>query len=202
MANAVTPSENISIAKVGKLQELLGAALRKSGIPDEPSQTVIETQGKELVDEWVASFRTRVDAVSKTIRRVVRVDRTKTSKQILDATGYVQYTDADVVESMSKGEGEEVEVCFFNLDRFVSDARLDREYELRGLKPCDPYSLAKVNELEPSFANKHPNGTHWKDSKGRWCYVAFHRLSNERSVSVNRHGEGWFEFWWFAGLRK
>ena len=36
--------------------------------------------------------------------------------------------------------------------RQISDADLDAEYEKRGLKPADPYSLVAVNEADPAFA--------------------------------------------------
>jgi hypothetical protein len=102
-----------------------------------------------------------------------------------------------------RGEREkERKSCFFKLNRYVSDADLDKEYELRGLKPADPYSLAAVNEDDPAFADDHPNGTHWKDGDGNWCYAVFRRWFDERDVFVSRDGNGWDDGWWFAGLRK
>jgi hypothetical protein len=151
----------------------------------------------------VATVRKRVEAVSSMIVRHVKVNRNRTPQQVLDATGRKQYTDSKVVKAMPRGEDDETDVHFFKLGRYVSDADLEKEYELRGLKPADPYSLAAVNEADPAFADEYPNGTHWKDTSGNWCYAAFGRWSDdERYVSVYRNDCGWDGDWWFAGLRK
>jgi len=153
--------------------------------------------------ECLAPFRARVEAISNLIVRRVTVNRTCTPQEAIDATGRTQYTDRTIVDAMPRGEGEETEVIFFNLGRYVSDDNLDKEYELCGLIPADPYSLAAVNEADPTFADDHPNATHWKDSSGKWCYAAFDRFDDdERGVFVSRSGDGWHDAWWFAGLRK
>ncbi len=137
------------------------------------------------------------------IRVVVSVNRTRTPQQVLDATGRRQYTDPKVVDSMPSGEGAGAEVVFFQVGRYISNAELEKEYELRGLRPCDPYTLAAINEADPALADTKPNGTHWQDASGNWCYVAFrHWHGVERRVEVDRHGSGWYGHWWFAGLRK
>lgn len=142
-------------------------------------------------------------AVSNLIVRRATVDRSRRPQEVLDATGREQYTDPDVVAAMSGGGTgvEEVEVHFFKLGRNVNDAELDKEYELRGLKPADPYSLAVVNEA-PALGDNHPNATHWKDAGGNWCYAAFDRWVYGRGVDVGRGAGGWDGRWWFAGLRK
>ena len=205
MTQVVSPSATNSITpgQIGKIQELLGAALRKSGLQSEPTQLVIEQQGDALVAEMVATVRKRVEAVSSMIVRHAKANRNRTPQQVLDATGRKQYTDSKVVKAMPKGEGDETDVHFFKLGRYVSDADLEKEYELRGLKPADPYSLAAVNEADPAFADEYPNGTHWKDASGNWCYAAFDQwYDGERLVDVSRLDDDWNDFWWFAGLRK
>ena len=205
MANAVSPSEvasTITAGQIGKAQELLGAALRKSNLPSEPTQLVLESQGGQLADEYVASLRKRVEAIIDLVVRRVKVDRTRDPQEALDATGRKQYTDKSVVKAMPKGDGDEVEVCFFKLGRFVSDKDLEKEYALRALKAADPYSLAQVNADDPAFADEHPNGTHWQDASGDWCFAAFNRWSDEREVLVDRDDSDWVGRWWFAGLRK
>ena len=109
-----------------------------------------------------------------------------------------------------------------NRNGYISDDDLEKEFELRGLKPADPISVAAVNEADPAFADEKPHGTHWKDAKGKWCYAAFHRWDDDgRHVLVNRYdsdwldrwGDGrevnicrsdddWDDYWWFAGVRK
>ena len=206
MTQVVSPSATNSITpgQIGKIQELLGAALRKSGLQSEPTQLVIEQQGDALVAEMVATVRKRVEAVSSMIVRHAKANRNRTPQQVLDATGRKQYTDSKVVKAMPKGEGDETDVHFFKLGRYVSDADLEKEYELRGLKPADPYSLAAVNEADPAFADEYPNGTHWKDASGNWCYAAFNQWNDdERRVNVDRGDDSdWLVSWWFAGLRK
>jgi hypothetical protein len=156
------------------------------------------------------------ETMSSLIVRRVKVNRQRTPQQALDATGRQQYTDhrpphpdrwqyivdREVVKLMPRGEGEEVEICFFNLARYISDEDLAREYELRGLAP-DPYAQAAVNEADPAFADEHRNGTHWKGRDGTWYYVAFARWRGKRGVRCNRRDIlGWGEFWWFGGVRK
>ncbi len=139
----MTPS-GITAGQIGKIQELLGAGLRKSWLLSEPVKQVIETQGEVLVFELVAVVRKRVEAVSSLIIRRVKVDLTRTPEQMLKATGCHQYTDADVVEAMPKGEGGEGDVFFFkprpeayDQNGWISDDNLEKEFELHGLKPCD-----------------------------------------------------------------
>jgi len=109
---------------------------------------------------------------------------------------------------MPKDNGEEAKVVFFKPDKssynangWISDDNLEKEFALRCLKPSDPYSLAAVNEADPTFADEHPNATHWKDADGKWCYALFRHWSDgERDVDVHRDGNDWDGNWWFAGL--
>lgn len=105
------------------------------------------------------TLATQVDPL---IIRKVKVDRSRTPQEALDATGrWVQYIDHEVADAMPKGDGEEAEVIFFKPDLserngVISDYDLEKEYELRGLKPADPYSVAAVNEADHAFADKMP----------------------------------------------
>ena len=165
-------------------------------------QVVLEDEGDALAQEMFEVFRARVERRANTIVRRVPVNRNRTPQEVLDATEQKQYTTNSVVNLMPKGEGDEAEVHFFKLGRFVSDADLDKEYESRGLKPADAYSLAAVNESDPAFADEHPNGTHWENADDKWCYSAFSRLGDDRRVRVGQDYGGWNDRWWFAGLRK
>ena len=73
MTKVVTPS-SITAGQIGKLQELLGAALRKSAISGEAIQHVIEQQGDALVGAMLAVLRSCVVAQADTIVRRVRVN--------------------------------------------------------------------------------------------------------------------------------
>lgn len=203
MASTMTTSATMTDRQIERAVEIFRAQLRKHAA-ELPSDAVQHVFGQpELGSEWLAVLRTRVEAVSNLVVRTAKVNRTRKAQAALDATSHRQYTDQKVVDAMPNGEGEEAEVVFFNLDRYVSDVDLDKEYELRGLKPADPYSLAAVNEADPAFADQKPNATHWKDFNGKWCYVAFGRWGGGgRFVDVGRGGDGWNGPWWFAGLRK
>jgi hypothetical protein len=156
----------------------------------------------DYVGEQVGVLRRRVEAVSDLIIRSVDVNRNRTPQEAITATGRVQYVNNDVVNSMRHGKGNTKKVVFFKVSRFISDDDLEKEYELRGLVPVDPYSLATVNEEDPAFADTHPNATHWKDSNGKWCFAAFSRWGGGRLVRVHRGGAGWRGDWWFAGASK
>ena len=207
MTQVMTPSEGITTGQIGKFQELLGAALRKSGLPSASVQQVLETQGGELVTNLVATLRTVVEAISKMFSRRVTVDLALSPQAVLDATGHTQYVDANVVAAMPRGQAED-ELFFFKprpevyRNGLISDEALEQEFDFLNLKPASPYSLAKTNQDDPAFADTHPNGTHWKDADGRWCFAAFRRWNGKRNVYVRRDGNDWNDYWWFAGVRK
>ncbi len=176
---------------VAKLRD----ALRKhrSEFAAEAAQTVlgVENLGMELL----APFRARIKAVSSIIIRRVRVDRTRTPQEVIDATGRRQYVDSDVLATMPKGEGEEVDVHFVPTKRFVLVVEVPAFLAQYGLV-LDPRAQAAVNEADPAFANKYPNGTQWGDN----CCLTFDRWVGERSVSCGRDGSGWFDCWFLSGV--
>ena len=188
---------------VGKLRD----ALRKhrSEITSDVAQEVLGVENLGMM--MFAPFRQRVEEVSNLIIRTAEVNRHRSPQEAIEATGRVQYTDRKVVDAMPKTSADEVEVVFFKPDLsqrngHISNDDLEKEFELRGLKPANPYTLAAVNEADPAFADEKPHGTHWKDAKGNWCYATFSRLSGEREVSVYRDLDGWGDYWWLAGVRK
>lgn len=186
-----------------KFYELFVAALRKSNLPNEQTQEVLERQGAILADECVALLRKRVEAISNLILRHAIGNRNHTPEKALKATGRRQYVTDSVVKAMPRGATAEADVYFFKLGRYVSDDDLEKEYALCGLRPTDPYLLAAINEADPAFADDHPNGTHWKDKDGKWCYAAFYRWhGDERGVGVGRYDGDWRDNWFFAGVRK
>jgi hypothetical protein len=188
---------------VNKLRD----AMRKhrSEITSDVAQQVLGVENLGMM--MFTPFRERAEAVSNLIVRTAKVNRSRSQQEAIEATGRAQYTDRRVVDAMPKGEGDEVEVVFFKLDLserngFISDDDLEKEFELRGLKPADPVSVAAVNEADPAFADEKPHGTHWKDAKGNWCCATFFRWRDERRVHVHRNALAWHAYWWFAGVRK
>jgi hypothetical protein len=196
--------ELISAGQIGRASDRFSERCRTnaSSLPRDMVQAVLEDEGDQLAQEMFQTLRARVERRLNMIVRKVTVDRNRTPEEVLKATGRKQYVTDSVVSAMPKGEGDEVEVYFFKLGRFVSDADLDKEYELRGLKPADTYSQAAVNEADPAFGDEHPNATHWKDADGKWCFSTFYGWYDERFVNVGRSGSDWSDDWWFAGLRK
>ena len=208
MTPSVQKNTEMTDGQIDKTADVLRAALRKHREEFNTDAAQQSLGAKGLGPDLLAVFRGYVERFSNLIVRLVRVDRARTPEQAITATGRKQYTDRSVVAAMPKGNGEEAKVVFFKPDKssynangWISDDNLEKEFALRCLKPSDPYSLAAVNEADPTFADEHPNATHWKDADGKWCYAVFFHWSDvERLVRVNRHGIDWSDSWWFAGL--
>lgn len=200
MSKTMSPP-TITDGQIGKICEVIGAALRKSGLPSEEVQDVLENSGKEFADECVKNLCVRIEAICKMIVRHVSPDRTSDPNEMCKATGRNMYLNDEVVENMPRGEGEP-EVVFFNVGEYLTDEKLEEEYAKRGLVPADPYSFLQVNVDDPEFADGHPCGTHWKDEEGNWCFAFCDRWIGGRRVRVHRSDDVWYDRWWFAGLRK
>lgn len=189
----------LTSGQIGKLEEIFGDGLRKANLQSEPAQQVIENQADALVSELVEIVRKRVEAVSSTIIRRVKVDRTRSPEQVLDATGRAKYIDGQIVKSMPRGTGEDTDIHFVPLGRLTSNDDVEKKLNSLDLRLADPESLAKVNEYDPSFADAHPNFTIWKDADGNWCFAAFSRWHDKRDVFVDRRVRDWDGLWWVAG---
>jgi len=62
----VSPSEEtITGGQIVKLTDVIAAKLRKSGLPSDASQQVIELQGAKIAEKVVEDFRTRVEAYQR-----------------------------------------------------------------------------------------------------------------------------------------
>ena len=112
---------------------------------------------------------------------------------------------------MPVAEGNKVEVVFFKPESWeytkpgeMSHNDIEKILDNHGLKFADPISVAAVNEVDPTFGNKYPNGTQWKDSDGKWCVAKFgmHTEDFRDALQVHRGDEGWMACWWFACIRK
>ena len=157
--------------------------------------------GMDGVQRLLAGFSEVVTKVADAIVCTVTVNRDRTPEEAIKATGRRQDINDSIVKSMPRREGDKAEVIFFKPGRYLNDDQLEQEFALRNLVPADPSALMAVNEADPTFADEHPNGTHWKDKDGKWCYFAFLR-GDERSVHVHRYDHGWDDDWFFAGVRK
>lgn len=209
--NPIAPIEieGMSTEQAGRITDRFQTRCRKEGntLPKPIVQIILEDEGDVLAQEMFEVLRKRVERRANIIVRRVKVDRTRTTKEALTATGRKQYVTDEVVITMPKGNGEEVELHFFkpNLSErggYISDDDLKKEFELRNLDPADPISIAAFNEADPVFADEKPHGTHWKNAEGKWRYAAFSRWGGERRVHVDQDGNGWHDYWWFVGVRK
>ncbi len=204
MAKTMTASQKpMTSGQVDNLVAKFRAALTKHRL-DLTAQTAQQVIGVEnLGMELYAVIRIYGERFANLFSRTVTVDHTRSPQAALDATGRTQYIDKKVVNAMPRGEGVEVEVVFFKVGHYISDDNLEKAFDQRGLNPVDPYTLAAVNEADATFADEHPNGTHWKDADGNWCFATFSRWYGERNVGVFRdYGRDWSDSWWFAGVRK
>lgn len=200
MARAVSPSNEKSVTKgqAGKFSDLLVSALVKSALPSEPTQIVLEQQGQEIVTQFVAMVRERVEFQTGLVVRTVKVNRTRSGADAVKATGRTVYANDAVVASMQHGNDDEVEIVFFPIKRTSSNKEVLARYEASGLMPVDPFALCDYNAVDPAFADTHPNATIWDSN----CYAAFGTFDGDRGVYVLRHDNDWYGRWWFAGVRK
>jgi hypothetical protein len=155
-----------------------------------------------MVKTMTPSLRKHVEMVSNFVTRHVRVDRSLTPAQAIEATGRVRgYVDEQVLTDIpTEGRDEDDQVVFeLGYDPTVDE--LDREYEDRGLCP-DPMGTTKLMADDPAFADERSLVVQWRDSKGRACYAIFGRWPGERLVGVNRSDYGWSRSSRFAGVRK
>jgi len=60
--HVVSPSGTITAGQIAKFVDLQTAALRKSSLPSAETQYVLENQGAEIADTFVADVRRRVEA--------------------------------------------------------------------------------------------------------------------------------------------
>jgi len=204
--------DNTTAIAIDKAVENYRALLEKHSREFETDAVQTVLGQSEFADEQFAVFRRHVEVLSNFIVRCVKVIRNRTSQEALDAAGCRQYTDRKVVDAMPKGNGnnqsDDVEVVFFKPEPweytrpgYMSDDDLEKCFDRRGLKSADLLSAAAVSEDDPTFADEHPYGTHWKDIDGNWCYVAFNHWHGGRRVSVNLRDNDWSVIWWFAGVR-
>ena len=125
----------------------------------------------------------------------VRVDRTRTLQEVIDATGRKQYVNNDVLVTMPEGKGDKVDVYFVPIKRYLPTKEVPAFLAQHGLVP-DPRAQAAVNEANPAFADEHPNGSQWGDN----CCLAFDRWDDERGVDCRCNAHDWPGNWFLSGV--
>lgn len=147
--------------------------LCKGVVRQEHADTFVK---KELAEARAAAWKQLTP--KRGFTRRISVNRGRTVREMLDATGRRQNCDSTVFASMPRGEGPYAAVTFFELECDADDDEAEKQYRRRGLKAADPYSLAAINEQDPAFADTYPNATHW-------------RMPGEPRELHPRHVEAW-----------
>ena len=197
MTQVMTPSE-VKVATAQQIDKAVAnyrAMLEKhaSGFQAAPLQTVLGQS--EFAKAQFELLRSRVEAMSEIIIRRVKVDRSRSPQEVVDATGRKQYVDKDVLDTMPKGEGSEVDVWFIPTKRYVPVSEVPAFLAQYGLVP-DPRAQVAVNEADPAFADEHPNASQWGDN----CYWTFDGWDGGRRVRVLRRDDDWNDGWFLAGV--
>ena len=166
------------------------------------SEDVKKVSGGDLLATLLLVVRGAAEVVVKIITRTVKVDRSRTAAEVIDATGRVKwYIDQEALAEMPLDGKSEDTVEFFELNYDPSVDELDREYEARGLRP-DPAAVAQAMTDDPALADERPVSVQWRNSKGHACYAIFDRYGGKRDVRVDRGDDGWDRDYRFAGVRK
>lgn len=198
MTKVMTPSEvKVATAKqINKAVANYRAMLEKhaSEFQSVPLQMVLGQP--ELAKAQFELLRARVDAMSEIIIRRVKVDRSLTPQQVVDATGYAQYVNDEVLATMPTGEGDEAEVWFIPTKHYVPISEVPAFLAQFGLVP-DPRAQAAVNKEDPAFVDKYQNNNSlWGDS----CCLVFYLWGSKRCVSCHRRVGGVYAGQWLAGV--
>ncbi|MCA9360623.1 hypothetical protein H6785_01260 [Candidatus Nomurabacteria bacterium] len=171
----------------------------KSGLPGNVVQRVLETQGKEIVAQFVGIVRERVEAIEKRIVRLVEgIDRGQTAKEAIESTGRNFYGDISHAIRLPIGTGDTENVTFIPLEKRMSPGAVDSLVEDGGYKYASLHAVAKHNKDHPDFAEKVQHFIQSRDKEGRHSYAAFLRWNDDRSVDVDRYEVDWRDDWFVA----
>ena len=154
----------------------------------------------EYVADLVEVLRKRVRLLSDSISCRVSVDQTRSPIEAITATGCRKYIAPRVANTMPRGADGTVRLFLFKAKHPPGHPDLDKEYEVRGLVPANPYSLIALNENNPRFLDDYPNGTFWKGISGNRNHIAFCRSYGQRCVFVGDGGISPGSYWWIVGV--
>lgn len=141
MAKKTMTASNVKVMTDGQIEGAVKQfrdAMRKhqSEISSEAAQQVLGLPNLGM--RLFAPFRELAEMGSDLIvRRVKVVNRERSPREVLEAIGRTVHANDTVAQTMPRGNGEEVEVFFFRVGRFINDYDLEREYERRVLVPAD-----------------------------------------------------------------
>jgi hypothetical protein len=201
MSPSVSPTP-ITAGQIGKIQELIGAGLRKSRLQSQPVQELLETRADLLVDTIVEFIQRRAEEISSMlVHHVENVDRGVSAYDLLKLTQRKLHVEHPLANSLPRDGRESDDVFFFRIPRGTRNIDLEQVFAKRGLKPADPYALAQVNLDDEAFSGRYPNATYWRDEMGRFVGLAFYEKDGARSIIVDSSDGVWHDQWWLAGVR-
>lgn len=204
----MTPFKPATGEQIGKLADIVTARLKKYSNQFSSIHFQEILSDYKLIDEIHASVCRRIlriEARTGMIVRIVKVYRTRSNREALNATRRHQYLNLSVVDNAPQAKDKEAEVVLFKLAPHITSCScsdLDKEYNLRGLSPADLQTICALNEQDPSFADEYPNCTQWKNKEGNDCYASFRCVDGKRGAGIDENTFGWSDDWWFVGLRK
>ncbi len=209
MEKTISPSqEPITEGQIGKIAELLTAALRKSkgNLPSDLVQKALEQPGKVLSVELQKIVSRYVHAVSGMIYRMVKVDRILPTLRAINKASKNVGCSEETMNHLPLNDGpEEVEIILFKGSPSLHYSDLGKEYELRGLKPVDPASLAAFIEVNELSVYGYPIITYWKGENHKIYFMVF----GKDSIVVDPHAFDLLfvppnpldTICWYAGVR-
>ena len=200
--------------QIEKLCSQIRTALKKEKFDGRLFSKVITSTYCRLTEDFIKSVKERVKTVRIPSYHRVKVDRTVEPEKMLRKAVNWEFintivSDTSILESIPRGTGEEVEVCFFMVNGNFTDDEIERECKKRKLIPADPYSIVAVNMEDPGFAEDKVLSTHWKGVDGVWYRADFWRA---RARSLEMYGKFKISICkdlifyrpgtWFAGIKK
>lgn len=175
MAKTMTAPEGLTDGQIEALANQVRDAARKHRnelCKDQAQQALgVENLGMRMF----AIFRKLTEKMGGIIARLIKVDRSQSPKQVIQATGRVGwYIDETVLTEMPREGRAEDQTLFFELDYGPTVDELDREYEARDMRP-DPYAVSQAMIDDPTFADERPVAVQWRNKHGRACCAIFYR---------------------------
>lgn len=158
---------------------------------------------KRLADDMLSTFYRHIDIERPMLVLKAKIDLSLTPYQFLATINAQKNLDLKAVQFIPRVKSDEIEVCFFQLSRYVDDNQLEGEYKLRGLNPADPVSQIAVNIANPSFMQNHSNATHWNPFGLTYYFSTIMAGFEKPTINIGPcGGVGFGTKWWFAGVRK
>jgi len=202
MSKHITPyDEPVSREQIGKICDKLTNALHQADIPKKHAQRIIASKDNLLINELVLVVRKHIEAKSTTIVRPVVVDPKRSAKKVFEdfeLAGRTVNLNDDIVATMPKSEGGKIKVTLF---KSCGIKPVLEQYKIRGLKPANPFDLAKFNEDDPHFSNSHSNVTFW-DTRSWLMFRPAPSLDvgqQDPHIHDDYHFGVWTG-WWLAGV--